>query len=219
MEISYWQARWNKDKTGWHMQQVYPHLRTYWHNLGLKEGTTVLVPLCGKSLDLLWLKQQNHRVVGVELSGKAVEAFFREHQLSFEKSSKASFDIYSSGNLSIWKGDFFKLQPEFLPGIDAIYDKAALIALPKEKRKAYARHVINLSHKSTQVLMNTFEYKQEEMTGPPFSVAYDEVSRLYGKFFNITLLHEASIFQDLPKFHFRGLSSYLIEKLYHLKPI
>ena len=44
--------------------------------LGLAKGAAVLVPLCGKSLDLVWLAEQGHAVIGVELA----EAFVKEQQ-------------------------------------------------------------------------------------------------------------------------------------------
>lgn len=218
MEISYWKARWNKDKTGWHMNEVYPHLPTFWPGLQLEEGAPVLVPLCGKSLDLLWLKDQGHRVIGVDVSPKAAENFFREHRLDHQTYTKGSFTVYEHKNLSIWCGDFFKLRTGYLPKIDAIYDKAALIALPKNQRKRYAENVLTLCNTNTQILLNTFEYEQDEMTGPPFSVFSDELNELYGDHFTIEVLHEESIMDNLVKFQQRGLSSYLIEKVYHLRP-
>lgn len=219
MEISYWKARWQKDKTGWHMHLVYPHLPAFWPRLHLNKGATVLVPLCGKSLDMVWLKNQNYRVIGIEVSEKAANEFFMENRLRFEKSSKAKFTIYETDNLAIWSGDFFKLKKGYLPGVDAIYDKAALIALPNEQRKKYADKILSLCKSHTQILMNAFEYEQEEMTGPPFAVFKDEIKKLFGQHFTIELLHEESIFEDLAKFQHRGLSSYLIEKLYHLRPL
>ncbi len=219
MEISYWKARWQKDKTGWHMNRVYPHLPAFWPRLQLSKGATVLVPLCGKSLDMVWLKNQNYHVIGIEVSEKAVNEFFMANRLMFEKSYKASFTIYETDNLAIWTGDFFKLKKDYLPGVDAIYDKAALIALPNEQRKKYAHKILSLCKSHTQILMNTFEYEQEEMTGPPFAVLREELDELFGQHFTIELLHEESIFEDLTKFQHRGLSSYLIEKLYHLYPL
>ncbi|MDX1586011.1 MAG: thiopurine S-methyltransferase [Balneolaceae bacterium] len=218
MEISYWKARWNKGKTGWHMDKVYPHLPTYWPELQLEEGTCVLVPLCGKSLDLLWLKNRGHRVIGVDVSQKAAEHFFREHRLDCNTYEKASFTIFEGNNLSFWCGDFFKLQKKFLPKIDAIYDKAALIALPEEQRIAYSQQVLEMCYKHTQMLLNTFEYEQEEMNGPPFSVFREELKVHYGERFTIELLHEESVLENLARFRQRGLSSYLIEKVYHLSP-
>lgn len=200
------------------MDTIYPHLPTYWSRLQLNQGANILVPLCGKSLDLLWLKNKKYTVIGVEVSEKAAKDFFHKNELSFEKSTNASFTIYQSGNLAIWAGDFFKLKKGNLPDINAVYDKAALIALPLEKRKRYAEKLLSFCHPATQILMNTFEYEQEEMNGPPFAVSFDEVKKLFGKHFTVDLLHQESIIDDLPKFQQRGLSSYLIEKIYHLYP-
>lgn len=218
MEISYWRARWNNDKTGWHMTEVYPHLPSFWPLLQLKEDATVLVPLCGKSLDLLWLKNNGYRVIGVDVSHKAAENFFGEHRLDHQTYTKGPFTVYKHEDLSIWCGDFFKLKSGYLPKIDAIYDKAALIALPEDQRKDYAENVLTIGNASTQMLLNTFEYEQDEMSGPPFSVFRDELNELYGDHFTIELLHEESIMDSLVKFQQRGLSSYLIEKVYHLRP-
>lgn len=200
------------------MKEVYPHLKTYWPRLNLAQGSAVLVPLCGKSLDLLWLKNQGYRVVGVDVSEKAAKDFFLENRLRFQVSSKAPFTIYEAENISIWTGDFLKLKPEYLPGISAIYDKAALIALPEEKRKVYADRILKICNSSTQILINTFEYEQNEMNGPPFAVFEEELKDLYGEHFSIDLLHKESIMDDLVKFQQRGLSSFLIEKVYHLRP-
>ena len=218
MEISYWKARWQKDKTGWHMDTVYPYLPTYWPRLQLKEGATILVPLCGKSLDLAWLKIRNYTVIGVEVSEKAALDFFLKNDMTFEKFTKNSFTVYQSDNLAIWAGDFFKLKREHLTKVDGIYDKAALIALPKARRKRYAEKLKSFCQPTTQILMNTFEYEQEEMNGPPFAVFFNELKELFGQHFTIELLHQESIMDELPKFQQRGLSSYLIEKIYHLYP-
>lgn len=218
MEISYWKARWEKGYTGWHMDKVYPNLPDFWPKLHPSTGDTVMVPLCGKSLDLLWLAAQKHKVIGIEVSQKAIEQFFREHEIDFQESTKGPFKIYRSQNLEIWAGDFFKMKPHYLPEIDFIYDKAALIALPLKKRKKYTEAIMNFCKTNTQILLNAFEYEQEEMNGPPFAVFSDEIEMLYGQRFKVLLLREESVFDKLPKFRSRGLSSYLVEKLYHLKP-
>lgn len=218
MEISYWQSRWLKENIGWHMDEVYPLLAEFWPRLGLKEGARVLVPLCGKSLDLLWLANQNLHITGVEVSERAVLQFFREHGIEAKKSYKASFKIFRSENIEIWTGDFLKMKPSYLPDIDAIYDKAALIALPGNQREPYAGTLKELCNPHTQIMLNTFEYEQNEMNGPPFAVFKEELEELFGSLFTIDLLHEESIFNKLVKFRQRGLSSYLIEKLYHLRP-
>lgn len=218
MEISYWQSRWQNDKTGWHMQQVFSPLKTYWNSLQLAKGATVFVPLCGKSLDLEWLVNQGHYVVGVDVSVKAVHELTKRHNEPFKESSKGSFTCYKSNSMELWRGDVFKLQKRWLPAIDAIYDKAALIALPPEMRKAYAITLKSFLQPHTQIFINCFEYNQNEMPGPPFAVFRDELESLLGDQFNIKLLHAQSLFDELTNFHRRGLHSYLKEKIYRLSP-
>lgn len=218
MEISYWQSRWQNDKTGWHMQQVFSPLKTYWNSFQLAKGTTVFVPLCGKSLDLEWLVSQSHYVVGVDVSAKAIHELTERHDEPFKESSKGGFICYQSNSMELWQGDVFKLQKRWLPAIDAIYDKAALIALPPEMRKVYAITLKSLLQPHTQIFINCFEYNQNEMPGPPFAVFRDELESLLGDQFNIKLLHTQSLFDELIKFQRRGLHSYLKEKIYRLSP-
>jgi thiopurine S-methyltransferase len=218
MEISYWQSRWRNDKTGWHMRQVYPYLVACWHKLNLDEGSTVLVPLCGKSLDLHWLAERGHRVIGIEISEIAIQQFINDSKRSFRNREHGPFTVYSSDRIELWQGDVFKLSSLLLPHIDAIYDKAALIAFPERMRAPYARLMQALCSAHTQMFLNTLEYEQDEMTGPPFSVNREELNKRYGDRFEIHLLQEASLMEDVPKFQRRGLSSYLQEKVYWLIP-
>ncbi|MDE2387962.1 MAG: thiopurine S-methyltransferase, partial [Betaproteobacteria bacterium] len=82
MQKEYWQERWNRNDTGFHQTEINPYLREFWQRLQLSPASTVLVPLCGKSLDMLWLRQQGHAVLGVELSTIAAQAFFTENKLA-----------------------------------------------------------------------------------------------------------------------------------------
>lgn len=218
MEISYWQSRWKKDNTGWHMDEVFPLLKSFWHRLELRKSSTVLVPLCGKSLDIDWLAAQGYRVIGADVSEKAVNILKDRLPYSFTKSAKGSFTCYKSASVELWRGDFFRLRKQWLPTIDAIYDKAALIALPPDKRRQYTTHLQNLAESHTQIFVNCFEYEQEEMNGPPYAVMENELQSLFGNRFNIELLYKHSLFNELPQFGQRGLKSYLIEKIYHLQP-
>lgn len=218
MEISYWKSRWRKDHTGWHMDEVYPPLKTLWYQLNLPQNATVLIPLCGKTLDIDWLAGQGHQVVGIDISEKAISILKDRLPYAFHNTSKGPLKCYKSDSVTLWCGDFFKLQPEWVPAIDAIYDKAALIALPPEKRSTYASHLQTFIQPHTQIFLNCFEYKQNEMSGPPFSVTRKELQKLYGQRFNLHVLHERSLLEELSRFKQRGLKSYLIEKIYHLYP-
>ena len=216
MEISYWQGRWRKDKTGWHMNKVFLPLKTFWPYLRLKPGDTVLVPLCGKSLDIDWLAEQGHHVIGVEVSERALQELMSRLPASFHPSAKGPFTCYKSPSIELWCGDILKIKKEWLPPIDAIYDKAALIALPGEMRSRYATHIQALIHSHSQIFINCFEYEQQEMPGPPFAVFEEELRAYFGDHFTLDCLHSHSLFDELTNFQRRGLHSYLKEKVYHL---
>jgi len=219
MELSYWQSRWRKGNTGWHMDTVYPPLPQLWSHLDIKSDARVLVPLCGKSLDLLWLADHCGTVTGVEISPKAVSHVMQQHNKSFMKDTSHGFTIYRSDSLELWEGDFAKLPADQLPPQDLIYDKASIIALPVEKRQRHAEKIIELSNFDTQILIQTFEYDQSEMNGPPFSLDEQELRKLFGHRFKLTCVHEQSKLEELQQFKQRGLSSYLIEKVFLLKPL
>jgi len=218
VEISYWQSRWEKGNTGWHMDTVYPPLPNLWNHLGMNAEAQVLVPLCGKSLDLLWLADHCDTVTGVEVSPKALQYVMQEHNESFAQDYSHGFSIYRSDSLVLWQGDYAKLPADQIPSQDLIYDKASIIALPAEKRSRHANKTIELSNSDTQLLIQTFEYNQSEMSGPPFSVDEQELKKLFGHWFKLKCIHEQSKLEELQKFKRRGLSSFLTEKVFHLTP-
>lgn len=218
MELSYWESRWNKNKTGFHMPEGYPGLQKHWASLKLGRQPQVLVPLCGKSIDLITLEKIGADVIGVEISEKAILSLFDEHQRSYETESYAGFKIFRSGNINLWQGDFLKFPKQAVPGVDLIYDKAALVALPPNKRKAYANKLISLSCPETKILLHHFIYPQEEMPGPPFSVNTSEIEEYFSGKFTITLLEEDQIpSKRFKPFQRRGLKSPLIERLVFLQ--
>ena len=200
------------------MSEVYPPLKKYWSQLKLEAGSTVLVPLCGKSLDIDWLIDRGHNVVGVDVASRALRIVMERHSKKFTKSTKGAFTCYRASNLELWEGDFLKLRRNCLPEINAVYDKAALIALPPEQRKKYVKVLLSLLSTDSPIFLNTFEYAQDEMSGPPFSVPSKEIQQHFGKRFAIHLMQEESLFEELARFQQRGLSSYLTEKIYYLQP-
>lgn len=219
MEISYWLSRWQKQNIGWHMDSVYPQLPKIWPLLSFTSNPRVLVPMCGKSLDMRWLADQGCKVIGVEVSKQALTEFRNAQSETFRRDSSHGFTIYRSSSFDLWEGDFLKLPAGKIPALDLIYDKAAFVALPPDMREDYSKKILELCGTGTQILLQIFEYNQEEMNGPPFSIPVDEIQKNFAKQFSIELLHEQSRFDELNKFQKRGLSSYLKEKIYHLKPI
>jgi len=155
-----------------------PYLRKHWSELAVPPPARVLVPLCGKSLDLLWLAEQGYQVVGVELSELAVRAFFEEQAIEAKYSQNGDLQLWEAGNLQLWCGDFFQLCAEQLGQVDAVYDRAALIALPPPMRQQYVDHMQTLVGAVPHLLV-TMEYPQQQMSGPPFCVERPEVVQLF----------------------------------------
>ncbi|SFP97288.1 thiopurine S-methyltransferase [Nitrosomonas cryotolerans] len=206
MKNENWLRRWKQEAIGFHQDQINPYLRQYWPALNLSSGSEVFVPLCGKSRDMLWLRQQAHAVLGVELSPIAVQAFFRENNHTPQRIARRSFDQFETTDIRILCGDFFDLSKADLAKISAVYDRASLVALPPAIRKHYVRHLLHILPPATQILLITFDYPQTEMSGPPFSVTPDEVTALYHEHVEIKLLTQCDVLAQNPRFQKRGLS-------------
>lgn len=215
MHHDFWHQRWQTNQIGFHSLDINPYLQRFWPNLAIPSGRRVFVPLCGKSNDLLWLLAQGYHVVGVELSPMAVSAFFSENQLQPTVRQQGRFTISEVDNLQIWCGDFFALNSADLGCIDAVYDRAALVALPPDMRIDYVAHLASLLEPEQSILLVTFDYLQQEMAGPPFSVPEDEVDRLYQHWCTIECLASENTLQREQHFQQRGLSN-LHECVYRL---
>ncbi|MGZ5008670.1 MAG: thiopurine S-methyltransferase [Methylobacter sp.] len=215
MQHEFWHQRWQQNQIGFHSREVNPYLQRYWPALGIKPNSRVLVPLCGKSNDMLWLLAQGYQVVGVELSPLAVEAFFSDNGLRPVQRRQGDFLISESDGLQIFCGDFFALQPADLGRIDAVYDRAALVALPDDMRIDYAAHLSNLLTPGVKMLLVAFDYPQHEMAGPPFSVPNAEVEKLYRSWCDVELLADEDVLEREPHFKERGLSR-IREQVYRL---
>lgn len=214
MEADFWHKRWESNLTGFHLDEVNPNLKANWDSLNLKDGARVFVPLCGKSLDLIWLAAQGYQVVGIELSPLAVEAFFTENKLTAEHEKKGGMDLWQSENISLFCGDFFDLTTDILGPVDAVYDRASLIALPPAMRQEYAAKLTDITQSAPKLLV-TLEYEQSKMDGPPFSVSEDEVKALYQANYRIKQLSAQDVLGDNEKFRENGLT-YMNENTYQL---
>jgi len=216
MDTKFWIERWEKQQIGFHQKEINGYLKQYWDLArALHPDSQVFVPLSGKSRDMIWLREQGHEVLGIELSELAVKDFFAENGLDFELNEHPHFKPYSCENIELLHGDFFSLQKEDLSASHLVYDRAALVAFPPEMRKRYVEHLTAILPEDVSILLVTMEYPQHEMVGPPFSVPESEVIQLYQQHYNIETLASFDIHAENPRFRERGLSS-LQEKIFHL---
>lgn len=215
MEPKFWQERWARNQIGFHLPEVNPYLLRHWSHLSLADDAKVLVPLCGKSLDLMWLASHGLRVMGVELSEQAVETFFSEQSLTPHITRRGAFTVYQADLLEVWCGDFFALGAEDLADCTALYDRAALIALPPLMRAQYAEHPNTLLRPGCQGLLVTLDYDQTQKAGPPFAVTDDEVAVLFGLKWTLEVLEARDILGESWKFVQDGVTR-LDERVYRL---
>lgn len=214
MDEGFWQRRWAKNEIGFHQQAINAYLQHYWPRVAAAPSEQVLVPLCGKSLDMLWLLEQGQRVLGVELSQKAVEDFFAERGWQAQVEQRGVFQVYRHAALEIYCGDFFALSAEEVAGCSLLFDRAALIALPPSMRERYAAHLSEILPDGCRGLLVSLEYPQAHMDGPPFSVPQAEVERLMGRW-RPQLLERLDVLGENARFAERGLSQ-LDEAVYGL---
>ena len=217
MKKDYWLERWEREEIGFHRNEINPYLRQYWQELHPAPGNEVFVPLCGKSRDMLWLREQGHAVLGVEWSALAVQAFFEENGHTPHHITSGKFDRYEVHGIRILCGDFFDLGKDDLANVSAVYDRASLVALPPEMRERYVHHLLGILPSAMQILLITFDYPQPEMPGPPFAVSVGEVEALYREHAGIRLLAQQDVLAQNPRFQERGLSR-LQENIFLLTP-
>ncbi|MEX5589023.1 thiopurine S-methyltransferase [Pseudomonas urmiensis] len=214
MQPAFWHKKWADNQIGFHQAEVNPYLQAHWPLAELAPGSRVLVPLCGKSLDMIWLAAQGYRVLGVELSRRAVEDFFAEHGLQAQVSQQGAFEVWRSAEVELWCGDFFALQPDDVVDCAGLYDRAALIALPREMRHRYMALLSELLPAGCRGVLVTLDYEQARVDGPPFSVADREV-RAGLRGWQVEQVQQEQIIGQSPKFQQAGVTS-LFERVYRL---
>lgn len=208
MERDFWLEAWEVGRTRFHKQSTNQILLKYGKILDTSQ--VVFVPLCGKTLDMIYLLSQEKKVIGVELSELAVKAFFQENDLQFIKESTKNFQRYSINNLTIYCGNLFDLSVDELGEVDGLYDRASLVALPKAMRAQYTSFIKSHCPKLKTMLLGSFEYDQTKAEGPPFSVTEQEIRDSYEDKYVVELLEREITEDKNPRFEDKG-----IEAFYH----
>jgi thiopurine S-methyltransferase len=216
MDNRFWLERWSRGEIGFHQRNVNAYLQQYWAQLRIDRNVPVFVPLCGKSLDMHWLREQGHPVIGIEIAREAVREFFSEWGIAPQIIQSGPFKRWRAENIELLCGDFFELTCADLANVGAVFDRAALIALPAGLRDKYAAKMCDVVPAGAPILLITVDYAQHEMSGPPFAVGDEEVRTLFaGR--EIELLAEIDVTDapDNSRFRQRGVSR-LIERVYRI---
>lgn len=192
MEHHFWHDKWARGDIGFHEPDANPLLVRHFDALGLAPGCRVFLPLCGKTRDIAWLLDRGHRVAGAELSRLAIEQLFAELGVAPEVAEAGKTLHYRAPDIDIYVGDIFELTRDTLGPVDAIYDRAALVALPESLRARYAAHLMPLTGTAPQLLI-CYDYDQSALAGPPFSISDEEVRRHYGDHYVMTRLESGPL--------------------------
>ncbi len=192
MEHSFWKEKWEQKEIAFHGSETNPLLVKHFGELALHEGNRLFLPLCGKTLDIHWLLANGYRVAGAELSGIAVAELFAELGVTPSASRHGSLTHYRAEQIDIFEGDIFKLTADLLEPVDAVYDRAALVALPEGLRQQYALHLTKITNRAPQLLL-CIEYDQSLRGGPPFSLPADKIREVYHETYTFTELGSQEI--------------------------
>ncbi len=221
MDSKFWHDVWDEGQIGFHQSEVNKNLKNH---LNLLQSTEheILVPLCGKSLDMNYLVSENYTVYGVEIVKKAIIEYFDEHKLNYHcedisTEQNVKFESYTTENnkLQLYHGDFHQFDQLGIK-FSAIYDRASMIALPPELREVHAQSLRNLTKKNGTILLITLEYDQSKVNGPPHSLETAEVQSLFSNDFEITIINEEKTKNIGPKFKNNGIN-FVTQKVYCLK--
>ena len=192
MESSFWLQKWATNNIGFHKSEANPMLVKHFDALDLPKGSRLFLPLCGKTRDFAWLISKGYSVAGAELAELAIEQLFDELGVAPQISSHGPLKLYQAENIDIFVGDIFALTGQSLGSVDAIYDRAAYVALPAETRRRYSSHLKQITDNAPQLLI-TFDYDQNVMAGPPFSIPDAEVNTQYAGQYTLTHLESADV--------------------------
>jgi thiopurine S-methyltransferase len=207
MDPAFWHERWKTQDIGFHQPDFHALLQKYWPRLEIPAEGPVFVPLCGKSLDMVWLAQQGHRVIGAELSERAIDDFFAGQGLVPAARTVGNFTVKSARSYELWCGDMFDLPHEAVADVAGVYDRAALIALPPVLQQRYAETLTALLPAPAPILLITLDYEQAQMSGPPFSVPRGRVHALFDGKYGCTEIECRDVLAGHPHFMKRGLTA------------
>lgn len=195
MAANFWETAWAERRIGFHQPEVNADLVSEAPWFLDDRPHRVLVPLCGKTVDMKWLAARGHEVVGVELTEQGAHEFFADRGLTPTASSVGAFTALRAGAITILRGDIFDLHTADEAPFDRIWDRAAMIALPPDLRPRYQAQMADLVGAGATMLLNVLEYDPTRMTGPPFSVPAAEVEAAFAGL-PVTLLARADQMDD-----------------------
>ncbi|XP_078395399.1 putative thiopurine S-methyltransferase isoform X2 [Cetorhinus maximus] len=215
LTLEYWITCWEKQQIGFHLNIVHEMLKKHLDVLlnGRKQ-IRIFFPLCGKAVDMKWLADQGHTVVGVELSEIAVKQFFTEQNLPYIQEpvpGMPGVDVFKTpeGQISLFRCNIFDLSSLIAGPFDGIWDRGSLQPLNSSDRQRYSKLMITLMAKGCRYLLDTLVCTRSDFDGLPPKISESETRDLFGHACNIQLLDSSSTLTGKQKLW--GLESFIEE--------
>lgn len=183
MEAEFWHKLWESNNIGFHNKEVNKLFLKNFIQLDINKKSRVFIPLCGKTVDIKWLLDNSYSVVGAELNENAIIELFNYLKLEPTIKTVGSLTLYSATNIDIYVGDIFELDKSILGNVDIIYDRGAIVALPFEMRERYTSFLVSITENTPQLVI-CYEYNQNLMDGPPFSVKESQLKDYYSEYYD-----------------------------------
>jgi thiopurine S-methyltransferase len=209
-----WQQMWKDNQIAFHQSDITPLLLQHFLTLKLNTPSRILVPLCGKSIDMAWLTTLGHHVVGIELSPIAIKAYFSERGVKPKKDRIGKFIRWRHGDCELWCGDVFDLTTINLMRDHLVYDNAALTCFPQAIRQSYVDHFHRCLPPRCQILLATTESLDHHSEVEETTID-SEIADLYQANYHVALLASKTRIQPDPSFPLHKPEAFC-DKLYHI---
>ncbi|XP_077209166.1 thiopurine S-methyltransferase [Paroedura picta] len=189
-----WLKKWQMRHIGFHNEQEHGLLKKHLDIfLSGRSGLKIFFPLCGKTVEMKWLADMGHHIVGVEISETALKEFFTEQNLSYSEETVpeipgAKLMKDTSGNISLYCCSIYDLTSSVAGKFDAIWDRGSLVAINPCDRERYANLMLSLMNQKCCYLLVTVSYDPSKHPGPPFYIPDSELKKLFGQRCDIKLL-------------------------------
>lgn len=213
---NFWQQHWSDGQTAFHLDDIHPDLQVFLPVLSLELGDTVFVPLCGRTLDIGYLLNVGYNVIAIEMVEYAVQQLFNQLSIVPEVSGWKQGKCYRADHLTVYVGNYFDLSSDECAEVSAIYDRAALAAMPYKLQQRYCQHLGDITVYAKQLVIAS-AFDQTKMQGPPFTITPQHIQQYYGQHYTIELLNEIETIKEEMDFQKQQLDSF-IRRTYLLTP-
>ncbi|MBC7429440.1 MAG: hypothetical protein H7336_12555 [Bacteriovorax sp.] len=172
--LNFWNQVWQDGTIRFHQNVFNSQMVSKFRDVDLN-GKTVLIPLAGKTRDILFFLEKGAQVTAVEFVEQAIIEFFENNEIQYTKIG----NLYQCENLKFYAMDFFAFTTE--KKFDVLFDRASQVVFAPAERPYYYQHMSTLIDTHTMLLLGAIEHTGPADFGPPHKISQAEVKNAYEK--------------------------------------